>query len=907
MLLSTGLILTFCVRATPIAAETINEIEALSSTTESWQTESTTSLKENNSSTAESTETEASVQSADSDNSSAQKTKQTETPAARAAGAVKSFTIVVNSETYVVNFSEGDGLTDPYTAEISAPDQAKSFIDADLMDPAKKNQANNYLKDTLTALIQGCDLVGGQFKFAAVDQIIINNITVADFSDYETSPLTTTLGSSTYFDKLKRLTFTDMLAGDGLLKNNPAKSKLATLILPKIKRIGTSFASTTAGVSSALISIYAPEVQEIGDFAFDGQMQLAYTLNNANDNLATAKKVMAFPAITKLGAYAFRNLKKVEYISFDNLVEMGEGAFENCEKIVGQLETGIFLDPSNNRGPLIFPKLKAIPKRAFYNCASLNQLSAPQATTIGDQAFYNCLELHRLLVKKVTTVGHQVIGMDAGTSATDALTSIALPVIKKIETDSFSNNKQFKGILTSLRNLYSTDTDSVRANLPEAMLLYAFPDYERYSDRYLNEGESYEYQFYRDEDLGNQDRKTLYKYIVLKQPKNNPNFYRMHTVNTPTWWLEWNISKNIAAGLDPQKVTITPSATTSVTALMYPGFYQGVATLHWNYGDSNVTFGDSMVMFTGEEKPVNQVMLDIHDIDAKQGDTGVDFVADVAASQENVSLKNAQLTIQYPADHLQLGTLKIEQNGLDITGAAQVDLSTIGTVVVSGINAENIKEAPIKIHFEDSKAKRVLEQQPFEGTLISDSLYDTDTYYVEITQVTKGLLSLLWVPEFFDFGSHSMMGLTTNIFPTTTKLPQYVVVSDKRDDAKTNGWKVQLTASELIDKQTNSKLETIEYQLHNNQLKEWRTDDLSVPPIQQSMVEPSANIAENALVPLETNSNQSGTTVLSAKHGGIQGNYALEINDMQLMVQNVKAITGNNYNGVLTWTLEDAL
>ncbi|GGC95329.1 leucine-rich repeat protein [Enterococcus wangshanyuanii] len=835
-----------------------------------------------------------------------------------AAANTLSYTIVVHEETYRVNMTPVTTNSLIYSAEVIAPEKAKTLIDLDLKDPDKKAQANTYLEDAFTALVEATRQAGGQFDLAQVQSIKVSNIAVADFSAYDRSPIVTTLANkSAYFRNMARLTFPDMVAGDGVLKSLTASVPIANLILPKIKRIGDSFAVVAgeitpplANVNAKLIGIYAPEVEEIGDYAFHGQSLLRGTLTSPDASGTTSTTLLSFPKVTKIGKQAFRNAKVLKYLALDNLVEMGEGAFEECADLTGGNAYGFSLNSSGD--PLLLPKLKAIPARAFYNCTKLMQISASEAKSIGDEAFYNCSSLGRLLVKKVEVIGHSILSMKSGTSAGSALTSIALPVIKKIETDSFSGNSAFKGILTSLRNLYSSDTDAVRDNLPREMLLYAFPDYEKYSDRFLNVGETYDYQFYRDEDMASEDTKTLYKYIVLKQPTTNSAYYQMHKTYTPSWGLQWNIFSQPETFMK-KKVSITIGDPSAPSTILMPGFYQGVADLNWTIPSSASVSGTTdivafnMVLFTGEEKPVNQVMLDIHDIYAKQGDTAVDFVTDIAASEEQINLEDAQLTIAYPSDKLTLGDLWIEQNGQDITGNARVELSTSGTVLVTGINAQDIKNFPVKIHFKNSKAEQAMESESFEGSILSASLYDTDKFTVEIIKEEKAGLSLLWVPDIFDFGSHRLAELKEETFQTTTELPAYLVVSDMRGTEETNGWKVQLTASHLTENKSGDRIENVEYLFTGNKLKEYHTDDVSLPPNQTTIIEPSDRLKENSLVSSNFTSAETDTGILSAKTGGISGYYALEINDIQLKIQELTKINGSAYNGTLTWTLEDTL
>jgi hypothetical protein len=825
-----------------------------------------------------------------------------------------SFDITVADEIYTVTFTDGSSFTDPYTATVKAPEAASQFIDLDLKNPEKKAQANQYQLNAFEALMQACAKKGmGTY----VDFLRFENIKVADFSDYDTSPLIALVQDKTNYlqNKLTTIEWVDMIAGDGLLKNVPTSVKIQKILLPKAKRIGNYFMSSATGGTvsgSKLEAVYAPVVTEIGDYAFAGQTALTRFLKTADSAISGGSgkdNLFYLPTLEKLGKYAFRNVKTFEYLDMPNLTIMEEGAFEGCIQLKGELSNGVTLWGGLSASPLQFPKLKAIPARAFYGCTQIIQISAPAALSIGDYAFYNCSNLGQLLVRSVESIGHVVLGMDVGGSASSyPLTSIALPNIKSIETDSFAKNTNFHGILTSLRNLNSSDTDAVRANLPKDMILYAFPDYEKYGDNYFNVGDTPSFEFIQEADRS-QGARALYNYIVLKQPNGTTDSYEMNMDAgsvSPGWYLFWNAGASTWLGADQAQVDFTiVDNNSSSLGLNYPGFYQGRADLYWKYANQTYS-GLYMVMFTGESKPVNRVILDIHNITATQGDT-FDFIADVTASEDNVNLQNATLSINYPSDNLALGKLKITQDGQDITGNASYT-TTDGKVVVKGINAKDVKTSPIKITFEGTKATDALEKTTFSGNIMSDALYDTDDYTVEILKGGDGILSLLWVPETFDFGSHSLAGLTDSLFGTKTDLPAYVVVSDMRDETENSAWKVELSSDNLKEKKSGKELSNISYTFAENTLKEYHSDDDSVPPS-------GANIAEapeswKTMISAQANLSSSidnSSVAMSANDGVENGKFAFEINKASLSIGDLSQIDGNNYEGSLTWTLVDAL
>ena len=301
------------------------------------------------------------------------------------------------------------------------------------------------------------------------------------------------------------------------------------------------------------------------------------------------------------------------------------------------------------------------------------------------------------------------------------------------------------------------------------------------------------------------------------------------------------------------------------------------------------------------------ITLDIEDIIATTGDTDISVNTTISAETDFTDLVNGTLTIKYPQDNLSLGNMKVTQNGKDITSGTTIDKSIKNIVKIQGINANNIKEYPVTVQFDQSSALIEMDKTAYVADIQSEDLSATTNYNIEIKE---GKLQLLWVPDTFDFGSHNLEELKQNEFDTTTNLPAYVVVSDTRSKSDTNSWRVEATSSDLIESTSNSKITDFSYYIGDNNLKEYTSDDNSIPPSDTTIGAPPESwnnyvqVKQDILI---QNGASPTSNIISAKKGVENGKYAIEVNQAKLTLNNLNQITGKSYNGMITWTLVDSL
>jgi uncharacterized repeat protein (TIGR01451 family) len=321
-------------------------------------------------------------------------------------------------------------------------------------------------------------------------------------------------------------------------------------------------------------------------------------------------------------------------------------------------------------------------------------------------------------------------------------------------------------------------------------------------------------------------------------------------------------------------------------------------------GDNSNQTPSGTATVTIKEKIIN---LDIEDITASTGDNDISVISTISAATEDTHLVNGTLTIKYPQDNLSLGDMKIIQNGKDITSGTTIDKSVKNIVKIKGINADNIKKYPVTVQFNKSSALIEIDKTSFMADIQSENLSATTDYNVEIKE---GILQLLWVPDVLDFGEYNLEELNKNEFETTTKLPVYIVVSDMRSKNDTREWRVEATSSDLFGTDSNVKITDLSYMMGDNKLKEYTSDDDTVPPSESTIGLPpeswnnyvqvkSSITVQNDVLP--------SSNIISAKKGTETGKYAIEVNQSKLILNNLKQITEKNYNGTITWTLIDSL
>ena len=134
-------------------------------------------------------------------------------------------------------------------------------------------------------------------------------------------------------------------------------------------------------------------------------------------------KTVKFPStLTKIGKMSFYNCGLEAIDLPDNITELDESCFKNCEKAA----------------TLKLPKnLTVIPESAFGNCEALTDITWPEnLTTIGVGAFEDCPSLTTLkLPETVTTVSHDAF------SGCESLMEVTMPKsLKSISPIAFAGN-----------------------------------------------------------------------------------------------------------------------------------------------------------------------------------------------------------------------------------------------------------------------------------------------------------------------------------------------------------------------------------------------------------------------------------------------------------------------------------
>ena len=97
-------------------------------------------------------------------------------------------------------------------------------------------------------------------------------------------------------------------------------------------------------------------------------------------------------SVTKISKDTFRDCKKLKYANLQNaiLTEIGEGAYANCEKLVGPIK--------------IASTVKSIGAEAFMKCAEVSAFNVEDGVeSIGDRAFFNCAKTSYIRIPDTVT------------------------------------------------------------------------------------------------------------------------------------------------------------------------------------------------------------------------------------------------------------------------------------------------------------------------------------------------------------------------------------------------------------------------------------------------------------------------------------------------------------------------
>lgn len=216
-------------------------------------------------------------------------------------------------------------------------------------------------------------------------------------------------------------------------------------------------------------------------------------------------------------------------------------------------------------------------------------------------------------------------------------------------------------------------------------------------------------------------------------------------------------------------------------------------------------------------------------------------MADIKASTNNTDLTNATLAINYPQDTLLLGTMEITQNGKDITSGTTIDTNTKNTIIITGINAKDIQNYPVKVKFNQTKALIELDETAYSGEVSTTDIPKVSTQYT--VEIKKGDLKLLWVPDVLAFKGHDLGEViegNKNEFESTN-IPAYAVASNTRSKNITNSWRVSVATSNMNKANSDKKITDLSYLLGGNELHEYTSNDNSIPPNKENITSPPAS------------------------------------------------------------------
>ena len=124
-------------------------------------------------------------------------------------------------------------------------------------------------------------------------------------------------------------------------------------------------------------------IDNTGNCTIEFETPITQIPDGAFKNTSINNNSLRIPSsVATIGAYAFANTSITGTLTFQNVTEIGEGAFENCKNI-SSLNFGF--------------SLKKIGDKAFNGCTFPINLSIPNTVTeIGNYAFYKCEGIRKL-------------------------------------------------------------------------------------------------------------------------------------------------------------------------------------------------------------------------------------------------------------------------------------------------------------------------------------------------------------------------------------------------------------------------------------------------------------------------------------------------------------------------------
>ena len=172
-------------------------------------------------------------------------------------------------------------------------------------------------------------------------------------------------------------------------------------------------------------------IDNTGNCTIEFETPITQIPDGAFKNTSINNYFLRIPSsVATIGAYAFANTSITGTLTFQDVTEIGEGAFENCKNI-SSLNFGF--------------SLKKIGDKAFNGCTFPINLSIPNTVTeIGNYAFYKCGEIRKLTLP----TSLERIGSYAFADCKNIGGDLLIPSsVKEIGDGAFSNCIGFFGIL----------------------------------------------------------------------------------------------------------------------------------------------------------------------------------------------------------------------------------------------------------------------------------------------------------------------------------------------------------------------------------------------------------------------------------------------------------------------------
>ena len=172
-------------------------------------------------------------------------------------------------------------------------------------------------------------------------------------------------------------------------------------------------------------------IDNTGNCTIEFETPITQIPDGAFKNTSINNYFLRIPSsVATIGAYAFANTSITGTLTFQDVTEIGEGAFENCKNI-SYLNFGF--------------SLKKIGDKAFNGCTFPINLSIPNTVTeIGNYAFYKCGEIRKLTLP----TSLERIGSYAFADCKNIGGNLLIPSsVKEIGDGAFSNCIGFFGTL----------------------------------------------------------------------------------------------------------------------------------------------------------------------------------------------------------------------------------------------------------------------------------------------------------------------------------------------------------------------------------------------------------------------------------------------------------------------------